>query len=473
MEKALTHGITIRDKAGYALGDFAGLLIFGMVNAFLQMFYSDVLHISLTRIAVLMLIARIWDAVNDPMWGGFIDSRRPTKYGRFRPYILGASFPLAVSSVLMFTKIPGLTDNQYLVYAYITYIFYGMMYTGTNIPYGSVASVITDDELERSALSVWRSIGSGLGGLPSQVILPLVVYTTAVSGAKVLDPQKLFYAVTVLAAIMLFAYFGSFKLTKERVSVPESQNREKYSIINTIRTLLKNRPFVILCLISMFIITFQLYSQTIYNYLFKDFYEKPGLFSLVTVCTYLPMAMLIPVMSKLVRRFGKKELCAFGMGFSAVVNLVLFLLRYTPLMHNPYVFIVFAFFSGLGQTFLLLEVWALVMDVIDYQESLSRRREEGTSYAFYSFVRKLGHTVAASGASLLLAFIGYDIDRTDVGQSSEVLYRLYDISTVVPAVLFAVIFILLMFCYPLNKARLAELHEKLTVQRNTEAQDEL
>ena len=84
MEKALTHGITIRDKAGYALGDFAGLLIFGMVNAFLQMFYSDVLHISLTRIAVLMLIARIWDAVNDPMWGGFIDSRRP-EVRKFRP----------------------------------------------------------------------------------------------------------------------------------------------------------------------------------------------------------------------------------------------------------------------------------------------------------------------------------------------------------------------------------------------------
>lgn len=89
------HGITFKDKIGYAMGDMGGLLTFGLVSAFLNMFYTDVLGISAARITVLMIVARIWDAVNDPMWGSFIDSRKPTKYGRFRPYILWASLPLA------------------------------------------------------------------------------------------------------------------------------------------------------------------------------------------------------------------------------------------------------------------------------------------------------------------------------------------------------------------------------------------
>ncbi len=97
--------------------------------------------------------------------GGFIDSRKPTKWGRFRPYVMWASIPLAVAAVLMFVKIPGLTTNQYLIYAYVTYILYGMMYTGVNIPYGSLASVMTDDPMERSSLSVWRSVGAGFGNI--------------------------------------------------------------------------------------------------------------------------------------------------------------------------------------------------------------------------------------------------------------------------------------------------------------------
>ena len=90
-----------------------------------------------------MLVARIWDAVNDPLWGAFIDSRKPTRFGRSAPYILGASLPLALSAFMMFLKIPGLTNTQYPSICICNLYFYGMMYTGVNIPYGSLASVIT------------------------------------------------------------------------------------------------------------------------------------------------------------------------------------------------------------------------------------------------------------------------------------------------------------------------------------------
>jgi len=89
-----TSGITLKDKLGYALGDTAGVLLFGVIGAFLQMFYTDVLYINLSKIAVLMLIARVWDAVNDPIWGVFIDARKPSKFGKFKPYLLCCHFRL-------------------------------------------------------------------------------------------------------------------------------------------------------------------------------------------------------------------------------------------------------------------------------------------------------------------------------------------------------------------------------------------
>lgn len=467
--KQLTHGIGFQDKLGYALGDAGGLLTFALISAFLQMFYTDVLHIPLAQITVLMLVARIWDAVNDPMWGAFIDSRKPTRYGRFRPYILGASIPMAFAAVLMFTKIPGLTQTQYLIFAYVTYILYGMLYTGVNIPYGSLASVITDDEIERSSLSMWRSIGAGFGGLPAQILLPLFVYTTVeATGEKVLDSQKLTVCVAILAAVSVAIYLAHFKMTKERVVLPAMQKKEDFNVLSTIKMLLKNKPFIVLCLVSMLLICFQMYTQTTYNYLLKNYYGKPGLYSLITVCTYLPMAMFIPFMSKLVRKFGKKEICAVGLGFAAVINILMYLLKFTPLVSNPYIFLVLVFFSGAGQTFLVLEVWALVTDVIDYHELLSKRREEGTSYAFFSFTRKLGQTVAGAGSSALLALIGYDVTATDVGQSKEVIAKLYDISTLIPAVVLSLMFVLLAFGYKLSKNKLAEMHKELDAQRAAE-----
>ncbi|MBQ7739961.1 MAG: MFS transporter [Eubacterium sp.] len=479
-EKALTHGIGLKDKVGYALGDAGGLLTFSLIGSFLTVFYTDTLKIPLGQITVLMLVARIWDAINDPLWGAFIDSRKPTKYGRFRPYIFWFSLPMAVAAGLMFTKLPFIPQSKYIVYAYITYIFYGMMYTAVNIPYGSLASVITDDELERSSLSMWRSIGAGVGGLPGQILLPMFVYSVVRDAkgnpqldalgneVKVLNGNIFSIAVIVLAAISIFVYFLNFKMTKERITLPKKQVEKKYNLFKTIKDLFSNMPFVILCIVSMLLIAFQMYYQTAFNYLFKDYYAKPGLYAVVTVCTYGPMAIFLPFMGKLIVKFGKKELCAFGLGFAAIVNVLLFVIRGSALAHNPYVFLAFTFFSGMGQTFLVLEVWALVMDVIDYHELRTHRREEGTSYSLYSFTRKLGQTLAGAGVPMLLKLIGYDADRVGLGQSKEVLDKLYDISTLVPAITLGVMAILLAFFYSLSKKKLVEVHEELAKVRELE-----
>lgn len=464
-ENKATHGIRFGEKIGYALGDAAGTMTLALITPFQLMFYTDVLGISAPKAGVILLIAKIWDAVNDPMWGAFIDSRKPGKNGRFRPYILGASFPLALAAILMFVKLPGLTSTGYLIYALVTFIFYGMMYTGTNIPYGSLASVITDDEIERSSLSMFRSIGAGLGGLPAQILLPLIVYKTNENGVKMLDPGTFLVCVAVLAVLSVGIYYTHYRLTTERVSLPAKQKDTKFNLLKTFKVLLKNPPFMVASLSAMLLIAYQTYTQTCYNYLFKDYFGKPGLYALVTVCTYVPMALFIPFMGKLVAKFGKKEICAAGIGFSAVVNLLMFVLGKTSLAQQPYVFLVLIFFSGAGLTFLVLEIWAIVMDVIDYHELLSGRREEGTCYSIVNFVRKIGQTLAVSGSAFLLGAISYNTENAGLGQPAEVLDKLYNISTIIPAAALVIMFVLLAFCYRFSKNKLAAMREELDKSR--------
>ena len=175
------------------------------------------------------------------------------------------------------------------------------------------------------------------------------------------------------------------------------------------------------------------------------------------------MAMFLPVMGKLVRRFGKKEICTVGIAFATVVNILMYLIGFTSLSQSPYLFLVLVFFSGAGQTFLVLEVWAMVMDVIDYHELLSGRREESTSYSFYSFMRKLGQTAAGAGVPALLGAIGYD--GTKAVQAPEVIEKLYGTATLVPAIILLCMLLLLAFGYRLSKRALETMQADLQKAR--------
>ncbi len=448
MDERKTYGITLKDKIGYALGDTGGCLTFGIIGSFLQMFYTNVLGLPYGKIMVLFTVARLWDAINDPMWGAVVDMRRSGKKGKFLQYIRWGSIPLAVSAVLTFTKFGSLSENQYLIIAYVTYIMYGMMYTVVTIPYGSLASVVTSDKDERSALSVFRSVGAGLGGLPGQVILPLFVYSATDAGKKVLDGGKLLIGVAVLSVISVFVYQACYAMTTERVvspPVPEKKDWKK-----TVRVLLTNRPFIGLSLASMLLLATQQYTQTMYNYLFLNYFKKPELYAAVTVVTYLPMLILFPFIAKLVRKYGKKELCTLGMAVAAAANTVLLLIR----TQSVYVFFALTFISGFGMMFFILEIWAMATDVINYQEKHSGQREEGTTYAVFSFGRKLGQTLSAVMSTGVIGLIGYDAKNL----TDEAVNGLYTVSAAVPAVTCLLMTLFLGVIYNISKNKLGEIY---------------
>lgn len=148
------------------LGDAGNLFILTYVSSFLKVFYTDVLKIATDKVATLFLVSRLWDAINDPMWGTIVAKKRPNKDGKYRSYLKWLAIPLALSQLVCFIDVRAITNKQWalLLFAYVTYIAFGMLYTGMNVPFGSLASVITDDPDGRTLLSTFRSIGGGIGG---------------------------------------------------------------------------------------------------------------------------------------------------------------------------------------------------------------------------------------------------------------------------------------------------------------------
>ncbi len=450
-----TSGIGTRDKIAYAMGDAASLLLFGLVQSVLQKYYTDILGISIVSIMVMFIIARIWDAINDPIWGRIVDSAKNTSGGRYRRWLKILAVPVAVSAVLMFVKIPGLTQNQYLIYAYVTYILFGMMYTAINIPYGSLAQVITSDDKERSSLSVFRSIGSTVGALPAMLLISFA-YTTNEDGTSVMSYKKILIGVIAIAIAAVFLFILSHNGTKERV-VTKPAARQKGQTVKVIKTLLKSRPYMAVCIVGMLFLAAQMFSQSYYPYLFNYYFNAPGLTMLPTVCQYLPVAVIMLFAGKMGTKYGRREICAYGMLFAGVCNLALYLTGTS----NVWIYLAVCLLSGIGNAFIFLLVWAIATDAIDYNEVTYGLHDEATSYAFFTFMRKLGQTVAAILVNLALLRIGYTDNVLNSDNINEAtLDSMFADSVLIPAILFILIFVVLRFMYPLGKKKIAELQVK-------------
>lgn len=449
-----TSGIGTRDKIGYAMGDMASLLVFGLVQSVLQKYYTDVLGIGVVSIMVMFVIARIWDAINDPIWGRIIDRLPPAPDGRYRRWLKSLALPVALSAVLMFVKLPGLSQGGYLAYAYVTYILFGMLYTGINIPYGSLAQVITSDERERSSLSVFRSIGSTFGAMPAMLLISFCYVKT--DGVAVMSYSKILMGVIVISALSVVAYLLCYRWTVERVPTQPAP-KEKGQTWKVIKVLLHSRPYMAVCIVGMLFLAAQMFSQSYYTYLFNYYFNAPGLSMMPTVCQYLPVAVIMLFAGKLGAKYGRRDVCAYGMLLAGGCNLILYLLG----TKSVWLFLAVCLLSGIGNAFIFLLVWAIATDAIDYNEVNYGLHDEATSYAFFTFMRKLGQTVAAILVNMALLRIGYTDNVLNTANITEnTLHTMYTDSVLIPAVLYLLIFVILRFMYPLGKKKIDELQQQ-------------
>ena len=443
------------DRIGYMFGDFGNSLLFNFIGSYLLVFYTDAFGISAAAVGTLMVISRVWDAINDPIMGVIVDKRKAGKDGKFRPYLKYMGIPLGIFTILTFLVIPNMPQSMKLPYAYITYIGFGMAYTAINIPYGSLASVMTTDPVERTSLSTWRNLAATFSMILLMFLTPKLIFDA--QGA--VSVKGFVIAAVLYAIIANIAYQLSYRMTTERVVHEVEETQEKASLVETLKTLVKNRALIGLILGSLGTLTAVFLPNSLNAYLFKDYFQAPGLLGIAGMVGMLGTFVVLPLTTKLVAKFGKKNVSTY----SLIISIAAYAVMVFFPSKNPYIYMALTVVSGVGVGFYNMIVWALVGDVIDYQEYISGKREEGTVYAAYSLARKLVQAIVGSIGGFALAAIGY---QSGVAvQTTEVAESIRMIITVIPLIGFIVGFITMKFVYNLSDKKLEEINNELESRR--------
>ena len=455
----------IKDKIGYMFGDFGNDFTFLFASVFLMVFYTKVLGISAGMVGTLFLVARCVDAFTDITMGRIVDRSKPSKDGRFRPWILRMCGPVALASFLMYQG--GMKDAPQglkIAYMFVTYILWGsIFYTATNIPYGSMASVLSPDADDRASLSTFRSVGAVLAQLIVGVGAPLLVYTTDAAGNQVVNEERFTIVAGAFSVAAIICYLLCYSMTTERVKIERREMKEDTGFLNTVKSLLSNRALLGIILAALFLLVAQIMTQSINQYLFIDYFKNKEALSIMTLAGVLPSLVLAPFAVPMSKKFGKKEIGIFGCLCGAVSCFFLFFLHTKSAA--LYIGINVLGFLGFGIFNLIL--WAFITDVIDDQEVRTGKREDGTIYATYSFARKIGQAFAGGLGGYALGIIGFDSGKTV--QSQEVLDGIYNIATLLPGILYLGVAISLLFLYPLNKKQVEENIAALKQKREQES----
>ncbi len=444
----------LRDKIGYMFGDFGNDFTFIFASSFLMVFYTKVLGISGGMVGTLFLVARFVDAFTDVTMGRIVDSFKPGKDGRFRCWIRRMCAPVAIASFLMYQSgLAGAPMWLKIVYMYVTYLLWGsIFYTSINIPYGSMASAITADPNERTALSTARSIGATLAGLVIGVLTPLFIYTTDAEGYQIIRPGGVFTIVAgIFSVLAILCYLVCYALTTERVKVQKNTAKEKRNFISTFGGILKSRALLGIICAAIFLMLSQLLINSMNNFLYPEYFKNAAGISVYTaVNTVIMLAVVAPLSVLISKRVGKKEASTVGMILSAAVLLILYFLR----VDNIWVFMALSGVGLLGMNFFNTVIWANITDVIDDEEVKNGQREDGTVYAVYSFARKVGQALAGGVGGWALDIIGYQSGVRV--QTDAVIQGIYTTATLVPGIGFLLVALVLWFVYPLNKKRVEQ-----------------
>lgn len=436
----------MKDRLGYMFGDFGNDFTFILSSMFMMKFYTDVMGLAPAVVGMLMMAARFVDAFTDVTMGQIVDRSKPTKDGKFRPWIKRMCGPVAIASFLIYQS--GLADMAYgvkVAYMVVTYLLWGsIFYTSINIPYGSMASAISADPTDRASLSTWRSIGATLASLVIGTGTPLIAYIT-VDGKPVLDGSRMTIIAGVFSICAVICYLLCFNLVRERVPVPA--NNQKLDLLALGKSLVTNRALLGIIAAALLLLLAMLGMQGMTAYVFPNVYRSTEAQSAVSLLSNVAILVICaPLASKLAAKFGKKELSVV----SCLLGAASFLICLFVHPGNVWVYIAFYVVAFIGLGFFNTVIWAMITDVIDDAEVKNGIREDGTIYAVYSFARKLGQAFSSGMVGGLLSLVGYT-EKTAFDPA--VTEGIFQISCIVPIVGLIAVALALLFIYPLNKKR--------------------
>ena len=421
--------LALKEKIGYGLGDTASHFVWDMVGFWILIFYTDTFGISAAAAGTIMLVARVWDMISDPLMG-IIADRTNTRWGKFRPYILWMALPYSVLAVLTFTT-PDLGQTGKIIYAGVTYMMLMTVFTAINLPYSSLGAVMTSDSYERAGLNSYRFIFAFIG--------QFIVTGTALTLAKYFgngDSAKGYQYTLILFAIVSFILFMiTFKSTKERVEPPKAQ---KQNLKEDLKNLFSNKPWVILFFVG--IISFVMFAMQNLSiaYYFKYYIGSEESVQLFNIIGTVALIIGIPLSKPLAKKFGKKNVFIA----SSLISGLFFILLYIPDAGDTtliYTFNILAKFTYAPAVPLL---WTMLADTADFSEWKNGRRATGLVFSAATFAQKAGWGIGGALAGWILALYNF------IPNMEQTLHSLIGIKLMVsvfPGVLYMSCAILLYF----------------------------
>lgn len=436
---------------GYGLGDMANNFAFSMGLLFLLNYYTDVAGIAPAAAGTMLVVVRIYDAVMDVVAGRVVD-RTMTRWGRFRPFLLWGALPLMLLSVAVFSVPAGLGETGKLVYAYVTYALLGTAYSFVNIPYGSLATAMTQVPAERARLGAARTL---MGALTISFLAFVLGPTLRTVQGPAL--QTLLTQFTLMLAVLgVVLYFVCFRTSREVVE----RAIERPDWQASLRTLRANRPLQIVCLAALFLLVgiFSMNTSLIYyaRYVLGD----PGLFATIILVTSLSGTLIsAPLVPALVRRLGKRGTFLLGMALASLAYLALFVSASADKVWVLGTLVV----GSVGVMTAMIVLWAIEADTVEYGEWRTSLRIEGLSYSVFSFSRKCGQALGGSVPAFLLAASTYMPNVAD--QSPAALLAIRQGVALVPALAFGSAFLAMLF-YPLTDRHFLDMLREIRERRS-------
>jgi glucuronide carrier protein len=439
--------LTGKQYLAYGLGDAANNLTFTLVSMFLLVYYTDVVGIAAAAAGTILLVARVWGAFTDVFAGRLVD-RTDTRWGRFRPYFVFAGVPLMLSSIAVFSVPGSLSTTGALVYAYVTYMFFYLVYSLVNIPFGSLSAAMTQLSDERAKLSSSRSIGAAVS-----IVGLTVVVSPQVNAASNLQ-RSLTITTVVFAVLGIACYVFLFRNSRETVQ----RDAAPVSLGRSLGALGKNRPLLLLCLSALCVLTGLFIMQTLQVYYARDVLGNADYVIVLTVVSIGGMFITAPLLPRIVRAFGKKRAYVVC-GVITVVGSVGIAL--SPPSIPVLAFISFAVY-GVGLAVVQALMWTLEADTVEYGEWKTGARTEGSNYALLSFARKVGQGIGGGIAAWGIGIGGYAAGAAT--QSSTALDTIRWVTGGAPAI-FVGIGAAIMLAYPLTEQRFQEMVSEVALRR--------
>lgn len=454
----------LRDKIGYLMGDIGNDFTFVLSSTFLLKFYTDVMGVPAAVVGTIIMIARFVDAFTDVTMGRICDRSVTTRHGKFKPWIRRMCLPVAISSFLIYQSgLAGMSTGFKIGYLFVTYILWGsFFYTSINIPYGSMASAISAEAGDRQSLSTYRSIGATFASVLVGAIIPLIAYKE-VNGIMLLDGKIFTTIAGVFSVLAVISYLICYTLVTERVHIPSNgEQKEDNNVITMLKNAVTNKALISIIAASIVMLLSQMTLQSMANYVYPIYYGNTAAQS-ASMIVMLAGSLLVAAVAKPISAlFGKAEVGFVASFIASGVCVLLFFVR----PQNVWVYVGLQAVCWLALGVFNMISWALITDVIDYSEIKNGVREDGSVYALYSFARKLGQAGAAGLVGAMITAIGYS--ETTATEAS-VREGLFNISTLIPAVGFILLGLVLWLWYPLHKKQVEENVKTLQNKRGHDA----